>query len=221
MKNVNLSRIRNYMNFRHGFYGEKSYRKAAVMALLIVVDQKPHFIFQERNKNIRQGGEVSFPGGGFDKELDFTLLDTAVRETVEEMGIKKESIEIWGQLDTLITQFDMIVEPFVGFSKTKIENFFPNEEEVSKIFSVPVEFFLENKPEWYDIVLKSSPIVIDPKTNEQKLIFPAKDLGLPEMYHNEWTTNVRKIPLYKTSDGVIWGFTAQVIINFVEKIIKF
>ena len=95
MKNVNLSRIRNYMNFRHGFYGEKSYRKAAVMALLIEVDQKPHFVFQERNKNIRQGGEVSFPGGGFDKELDFTLLDTAVRETVEEMGIKKESIEIW------------------------------------------------------------------------------------------------------------------------------
>ena len=152
---------------------------------------------------------------GSDIEKKSTTYD------MEEMGIKKESIEIWGQLDTLITQFDMIVEPFVGFSKTKIENFFPNEEEVSKIFSVPVEFFLENKPEWYDIVLKSSPIVIDPKTNEQKLIFPAKDLGLPEMYHNEWTTNVRKIPLYKTSDGVIWGFTAQVIINFVEKIIKF
>lgn len=220
MKNKNLSNIRNRMDFKHGIYGEKSFKKAAVLALIIEVENELHFIFQERNKNIRQGGEVSFPGGGFEKTLDSCLMDTAIRETTEEMGIKKESIEIIGQLDTLITQTEMIVEVFIGFSNSKFENFIPNEDEVSKIFSVPLDFFYDNDPEWYNIMLKSSPIVIDPKTKEQKLIFPAKDLGLPEMYHSEWENNIRKVPLYKTDNGIIWGFTAQIILNFVEKMKK-
>lgn len=220
MKNKNLTNVRNHMNFKYGIHGEKSFKKAAVLALIIEVENNLHFIFQERSKNIRQGGEVSFPGGSFEKALDSCLMDTAIRETVEEMGIKKESIEIIGQLDTLITHTEMMVEVFVGFSKTKFENFVPNDDEVSKIFSVPLDFFYNTNPEWYDIMLKSSPIVIDPKTKEQKLIFPAKELGLPEMYHSEWENNIRKVPLYKTDKGVIWGFTAQIILNFVEKMKK-
>ena len=219
MIKANLSNIRNKMDFKHGIYGEKLIRKSAVLALIIEVNGKLHFVFQERHKNIRQGGEVSFPGGSFEKGVDSSLLDTSIRETIEEMGIKRESIEILGQLDTLIAPSKMMVEVFVGFSTSRLSDFSPNPDEVSKVFTVPVEHFFNNEPEYYEIMLRSSPVIIDPETNEKKTIFPAKELGLPEMYYDVWDNNIRTVPLFKTKDGIIWGFTAQIILNFIEKML--
>ena len=144
MTSAKLSNIRNKMNFKHGIYGERLIRKSAVLALIIEIDGKLHFVFQERNKNIRQGGEVSFPGGSFEKGVDSSLMDTSIRETIEEMGIKKESIEVLGQLDTLIAPSQMIVEVFIGFSTSRLSNFSPNPDEVSKIFTVPLDYFFNN-----------------------------------------------------------------------------
>lgn len=221
MTSAKLSNIRNKMNFKHGVYGERLIRKSAVLALIIEIEGKLHFVFQERNKNIRQGGEVSFPGGSFEKGVDSSLMDTSIRETIEEMGIKKETIEILGQLDTLIAPSQMMVEVFIGFSTSKLKNFSPNPDEVSKIFTVPLDYFFNNEPEFYEILLRSSPVIIDPETNEKKTIFPAKELGLPEMYYDVWDNNIRTVPLYKTADGIIWGFTAQIILNFIEKMLTF
>lgn len=59
-------------------------------------------LFTARSSSLRShGGEISFPGGKFDKELDITAKDTALRETEEELGINKESFQVWAQLPSL------------------------------------------------------------------------------------------------------------------------
>ena len=219
MKNLKLSDIKNKINFEHGIYNEEKIKKFAVMALLSADDNgELSFIFQERNLKIRQGGEVSFPGGAFEEENDKSLMDTAVRETSEEMGISVESLEVLGQLDTIFTHTNMFIEAFLGISSVTTDNFKPNKDEVSRIFAVPLDFFLNTEPEFYQILLQSSSVIKDAVTNEDKVIFPAKELGLPKMYHKYWNNSFRTVPLYKFNGDIIWGFTAQIVLNFVQKI---
>lgn len=59
-------------------------------------------LFTTRSSSLRShGGEISFPGGKFDTELDITSEDTALRETEEELGINRGSFQVWAQLPSL------------------------------------------------------------------------------------------------------------------------
>lgn len=69
----------------------------AVMIPLVFLNGEYNFLFQKRAKNIRQGGEISFCGGAKDRS-DRDFLDTAIRETIEEIGIDRDKIEVLGRL---------------------------------------------------------------------------------------------------------------------------
>ncbi|KAG0699758.1 NUDIX hydrolase domain-like protein [Suillus ampliporus] len=70
---------------------------AAVLVPLCNVDGVPGVLLELRGGKLRShAGEVSFPGGRFDQE-DASLLDTALRETQEEVGINAGQIDILGQ----------------------------------------------------------------------------------------------------------------------------
>jgi len=56
-----------------------------VLVLLVPINGEYHFVLQKRCTNIRQGGEICFPGGKVD-ENDETLEKVAIRETTKEMG---------------------------------------------------------------------------------------------------------------------------------------
>nr|GAT42955.1 predicted protein [Mycena chlorophos] len=73
-------------------------------------------LLQVRSRSLRShSGEVSCPGGKAD-DLDATLLDTALRETREEMGIAHDRIETLGHLGPPEKSLrGDIVWPFVGF----------------------------------------------------------------------------------------------------------
>lgn len=61
-------------------------RSAAVLVLLISVEGQPSLLFTRRSAHLSQhAAEISFPGGHFEKENDETLIDTAIREAVEEL----------------------------------------------------------------------------------------------------------------------------------------
>ena len=44
------------------------------------------------------GGSISFPGGKFEKGLDQSLRDTALRETYEELALSPNRVNVWGSL---------------------------------------------------------------------------------------------------------------------------
>ena len=215
---VNLDDLRNKLPKYPGILHRDEYINTAVLVLLVFIGGEYHFVFQKRGPNIRQGGEVCFPGGFHDPE-DGSPEQTAVRETVEEMGIPAHKITVLGQLDTLIAPMGAMVEAFVGVADIRgLDEIRANAEEVESVFSVPVSYFEKNEPEEYPVLMQVHPSSIDEKTGEEVLLFPARELGLPERYSRPWGGMKHTIYVYKVKDNIIWGITAKFIVDVVRKL---
>jgi 8-oxo-dGTP pyrophosphatase MutT (NUDIX family) len=82
-------------------------------------------------------GQVAFPGGKH-APADLALLDTALREAWEEIGIPRESVRVLGRLDDVPTMAGRyVVTPFVGVLPSELR-FDPNPAEVADLFTVSV-----------------------------------------------------------------------------------
>lgn len=86
-------------------------------------------------------GEISFPGGRKD-DGDASLLQTALRETHEEMGIRPEDIEVLGELDEVQTTSLFLVNTHVGAIPHPYE-FHPSKSEVAAVLEVPVTALMD------------------------------------------------------------------------------
>jgi 8-oxo-dGTP pyrophosphatase MutT (NUDIX family) len=116
--------------FRGDFPSNSIGRNAAVMLCLFQKDNELQLIFIKRRKyDGPHGGQVSFPGG-VSEEIDTDLEDTAIRETMEEIGIECERSWVLGALTPLtIPVSNMHVHPFVSFYGKNPE-FVPETREV-------------------------------------------------------------------------------------------
>ncbi|MBI5503975.1 MAG: CoA pyrophosphatase [Deltaproteobacteria bacterium] len=79
-------------------------------------------------------GQVAFPGGK--RAADEALVDTALRESAEEIGIDPRDVQVLGCLDdvfTMATQF--VITPWVGLLPSGYR-FRPNPHEVADVFTV-------------------------------------------------------------------------------------
>ena len=125
---------------------ETPFPKAGVLIVLKNFGEykkDPHIIFTKRSSKLSSHpGEVSFPGGKFE-EQDLNLLATAVRESEEEIGIKKLNLEHLGKLPYLISKHNIEVHPFIAALKEDQE--FIANEEIESIFSVPVSYLKNNQ----------------------------------------------------------------------------
>ena len=80
-------------------------------------------------------GQIAFPGGKFE-ESDIDLMQTALRETFEEVGVPSGDIEIIGKLtDLYINASNFLVSPYLGFVK-KMPDFIMDAYEVQKMINV-------------------------------------------------------------------------------------
>ena len=195
--------------------GSEDFVKTAVALILKNLDSNPEIIFEKRASGISQGGEISFPGGKFDADKDKTLKDTAVRETVEELGIKESDFEIIGELDSLLAPIGAMITPYLGVLNDSVKIIGFNKSEVDYVFSVPVEWFVKNPPEVYHTILKAHPYII--KKNVKVELLPSKKLGLPEKYHHPWGKLKQKVFVYRYNDEIIWGLTARIVNTFIRK----
>ncbi|MEJ2616284.1 MAG: CoA pyrophosphatase [Ignavibacteriaceae bacterium] len=190
----------------------------AVLIPLISINDEFHFLFEKRSANIRQGGEICFPGGEHDEGDDSNFEETAIRETIEELGIQKNKIELIGELGILFGGSGAIIHAFIGELKIKdLNNYNIDETEVEKIFTIPVSFFQNNPPEVYHVRLESHPYYFN-EHGEKIILLPVDKLKLPERYANPWGIRKRKVLVYKTGEDIVWGMTANLVHEFVNKL---
>ncbi len=80
-------------------------------------------------------GQISFPGGKWSPE-DPTLLETALREAEEEVGIDPRDIEVLGELDEVWTPTGFTIRPYVGLIRAPYP-FRVNPDEIDRLIEVP------------------------------------------------------------------------------------
>ena len=87
-------------------------------------------------------GDIAFPGGLRRPDVDTTLLDAALREAEEEIGLAREAVEVVAELDTLPTVTTrFLIAPFVGLLADR-PTLVPCSREVERIFDVPLSELL-------------------------------------------------------------------------------
>lgn len=206
----------NNLGYDAGIQGRMELFNSAVMVLLVCLNGEYHFVFQKRSRNVRQAGEICFPGGKYE-DGDQTFLQTALRETSEELGIRQEKIRVTGKLDTVIAPMGAIVEPYVGIADINMTDLEVNKDEVESIILIPISYFLDNEPDRHSVLIRIHPSFVDEKIGEEVVLLPSEQLGLPETYREPWGSFKHRIYVYKTEHGVIWGITARIIISFIDK----
>ena len=189
---------------KRGILDEKDYSKFAVMLPLLQTESgQLQVLFEVRSKNLKgQPGEICFPGGGVE-EKDCNKMETAVRETCEELQIYRDTIEVWGSLDVLFTPFQYILYPYVGFIKKKPDEIKPNSDEVQEVFTVPLSKLQNITPEYHEISVR-----IDPGNN-----FPYQKI--PGGRNYAWSKGRVPEYFYEVQGKVIWGLTARILTNFL------
>lgn len=201
-----------------GVMNNSEFPRSAVLAAFFEKDGEPHLIFQKRSPGIRQGGEICFPGGRHDKGIDKSMMETAVRETMEEMGLQRDSIEVFGETDTLVASMGAVIHCFLGELKIgDLSELNINRAEVEKVFSVPLKWFMDNPPARYTVQMEVKPKYID-DDGKEVILLPVEELGLPDRYSRPWGRGHHSVYVYKTAGETIWGITAQLVRYIVKRL---
>lgn len=126
----------------------------SVLILIFPQNNKINIVFIQRTTYAGvHSGQISFPGGK-PEPGDKDLIDTALRETEEEIGVSAKDIRILGKLTPLFISVSNIeVYPVVGCISYKPE-FKPDKTEVKSIIEIPLDYLL--RP---DIVKKKTTVI--------------------------------------------------------------
>jgi 8-oxo-dGTP pyrophosphatase MutT (NUDIX family) len=122
-------------------------KKAGVLILLYPSeDQLVNFALILRNtyKGVHSN-QIAFPGGKVEKN-DSTIIETAVRETEEEIGVAASTIKVLRQLTELyIPPSNFMVYPTIGAIDYSPQ-FVRQHDEVKQVIEVKLEDFLKRTP---------------------------------------------------------------------------
>lgn len=114
-------------------------RPSAVMLLLVGEPGREDVVFQVRTQTVRHHkGEISLPGGRRD-DADESYLQTALRETEEEVGVPAEAIHVLGALDDVETIGSRhLIRPYVGVLASGVTPRITAAREVHELLHVPL-----------------------------------------------------------------------------------
>lgn len=124
-------------------------------------------------------GHVSFPGG-FCAEKDENVLQTALRETWEEIGVKAEDIEVAGPLATVETRGEIKIFPWVGLLNFPYP-FSPNPGEVENLLYLDVLDLIEKGLSSVEIPMGASTIISQGIYVQDELVWGATARILQEL----------------------------------------
>lgn len=116
-------------------------QRASVLMPLCEKNSQLSFLLTRRSVQMRShSGQVSFPGGKAER-TDKNALETALRESQEEIGLCPETVTVLGKIDQILSRNFLLVTPFVGLIPASFKAC-PNEAEIESVFYVPLEFFM-------------------------------------------------------------------------------
>lgn len=187
-------------NHKSTLIGMQQSRKSAVCIPLIETENGYDILFEVRSSKIdSQPGDICFPGGMV--EVGETTQEAAIREMTEELLVAPSQIEMIGLMDILAVN-RLFVYPYAVILKEYKNTF--STDEVEDVFRVPLQFFLENKPEVYNIKMKVIP--------EEG--FPYDRIHGGREY--AWRDRQEEIFFYQYGKYTIWGMTAKMMESFGE-----
>lgn len=134
--------------------------QGAVMLLLYNKNNSLTLLLIKRQDNLSyHPGQISFPGGTHeDKE---TFLETALRETYEEVGIEPDNLEVLGNLNSVyIPPSDFMVYPFVSWHNSP-PVCTPCHDEVAEIIEISIHELFKNSSKSSEIrIINGSDITV-------------------------------------------------------------
>lgn len=161
-----------------------NYDKSAVSFIIYEKNEELFFILMQRPFYPGvHGGQVSLPGGKME-EIDTDLVQTAIRESEEEIGLEKENFKLLGQLTPVfIPVSNFLVQPYVFFYNT-VPHFKPDHREVLEVFDFPLSSLLQNN------------------------IIEYTDLDI------DYKTKIKDVPHFRIKNKIVWGATAMILNEF-------
>jgi 8-oxo-dGTP pyrophosphatase MutT (NUDIX family) len=163
----------------------------AAVGIHLFFENEPTLILIERPMTMRKhAGQVAFPGGKQDEE-DNNLIDTALRESKEEIGISSSHIIEGGSLTTLyIPVSNFLVHSFV-FLHSEKPVLYPNIDEVNQILELKISEILDPQAKsFHDIQLENG-------------------------------IKLKNTPCFKIQEKIIWGATSILLNELKHRIIAF
>lgn len=161
--------------------------RAAVLVPLFIHKDQWHIVLTLRASNLRQHpGEVAFPGGMWEPGDTFPV-DTALRESNEEIALPVDAVEILGGLAEAYTKRLTPVRPVVGVISHNVP-LVANPDEIESIFTVPIDFFAKDQRTRTDI------------------------FGIMKPQNEPYWS-----PAYDYEGYEIWGFTSRVIVELMTQ----
>ena len=168
-------------------------RASAVLAPFYELDGDIYTVLTRRSWDLRSHtGEVSFPGGRKDKGE--SLVEAALRESREEIGLDPATVEILGELDHLMTVGSRsFIVPFVALL-ADVPVLEPNPSEVDAVLHVPVRELL-----------------LDEVYREERWKFATPPPWVPPDLVATDEPTERSIFFFELVGDTVWGATAAML----------
>ncbi len=117
-------------------------KRAAVLIPLVQRDGVLNVLLTQRTEHLsNHPGQISFPGGRAE-EYDSSPIETALRETEEEIGLSRRHVEVLGLLPEHVTGTGYRVTPVVALAAPPFD-LTADPNEVADIFEVPLAYLMD------------------------------------------------------------------------------
>ena len=159
-------------------------REGGVLILLYPRGGRLHFVLTRRTHRVRSHkGQISLPGGA--REDGESLIQTALRETSEELGVPPDGTEVIGRLSALYTPpSNYCMHPFVAH-RPVTPTFHADPAEVAEVLEVPLS------------------LLLDPTIRQV------------EFWQDPNFETPCRVPFFNIHGQVVWGATAMILSELV------
>jgi len=166
---------------------DNKYRKASVLIPFVRKNDAWHIVFIRRadSEKDRHSGQVAFVGGKAEA-FDSSAIDTALRETQEEIGVNPADVKVLGQLGFHYSVSRFEITPVVAILPWPYDLSL-EPAEVSHTFTLPLAWLADENN--YKIKNRQPP-----ESNKQ----------VPVVYFNEY------------EGELLWGATARMMLSLIK-----